>query len=52
MCWVPAAVTDIIAAELMLRPPHLAQRARERSGESAMGRVEETLLVRLDFRGW
>ena len=45
-------MTDIMVAELMLRPPHLAQRAGERLGESAIGRMEETLLARLDFRGW
>ena len=51
ICWVPAA-TDIMVEELILRPPHLAQRVRERSVESAAGREEETLLVRLLLRGW
>ena len=47
-----ALTADIIVEVLMLRPPHLAQRVKERSVESAEGREAVTLLVRLVLRGW
>ena len=50
-CAPAAAVTDIMVVELILRPPHFAQRANEWSGESSRGSVDETLFARVDFRG-